>query len=71
MEAGEKIVQIECGYKHVLARDGIGKVFAWGNVICQFILKELSVMYNNYKFQYLIRKKSLRISNKLFICLNL
>jgi len=31
-EAGEKIVQVECGYKHVVARNGIGKVFAWGNV---------------------------------------
>jgi len=32
VEAGEKIVQVECGYKHVIARNGIGKVFAWGNV---------------------------------------
>ncbi len=32
LEAGEKIVQVECGYKHVIARDSIGKVFSWGNV---------------------------------------
>lgn len=32
LEAGEKIVQVECGYKHVLARDSIGKIFSWGNV---------------------------------------
>ena len=25
---GEKIVQVECGYKHVVARDSIGKVFS-------------------------------------------
>ncbi len=39
MEAGEKIVQVECGYKHVVARDGIGKVFTWGNVIYFFNAK--------------------------------
>jgi myosin-5 len=29
----EKISDIECGFKHVLARDNFGKVYSWGNVI--------------------------------------
>jgi len=37
-ESGEKIVQVECGYKHVIARNGIGNVFAWGNVIDNFFI---------------------------------
>jgi len=42
-EAGEKIVQVECGYKHVVARNGIGKVFAWGNVI--ILLKNIFLTF--------------------------
>jgi len=26
----DKIVQVECGFKHVIARSNLGKVFTWG-----------------------------------------
>lgn len=50
-ESGEKIVQVECGYKHVLARNGIGKVFSWGNVIF-----EIFTSLNFYNHTLLILK---------------
>jgi myosin-5 len=31
-DKGDKITQISCGYKHVVAKNSIGKVFAWGCV---------------------------------------
>lgn len=27
---GEKIIQVECGFKHAIARSNLGKVFTWG-----------------------------------------
>lgn len=32
IEKKEKIADVECGFKHVLARDTLGKVYSWGNV---------------------------------------
>ena len=30
-EIKERVEQIECGYKHVIARTSLGKVFTWGS----------------------------------------
>lgn len=30
---GDKIVQISCGYKHVIAKNTLNKVYTWGSVI--------------------------------------
>lgn len=29
-EAGERIDQVECGFRHVIARSTLGKVYTWG-----------------------------------------
>lgn len=31
-ESGEKIAQVSCGFKHVVAKSTSGKAFTWGNV---------------------------------------
>ena len=29
-EVGERIDTLECGYKHVIAKSSLGKVYTWG-----------------------------------------
>ena len=51
--SGEKINSVSCGFKHVICKSGLGKVFIWGSAI----LGQLGL--GNFENQFLPRQINL------------
>ena len=49
IEYKEKIIQIECGYKHVLAMSSLGRVYSWGTVILPYYLLKFKKSFYLFK----------------------